>query len=139
VLVGPGVHVRQGPDGRVFVGEDPGPPRQPDHTALLAGRTEFPEGAIAERHAKRLLAAAAGFLPSLADAPIEKLRLCLRPVPEDGYPAVGPVPGCPDVYAAVTHSGVTLGPLLGRLVAQEVLDGVPADLLEPYRPVRWTS
>jgi len=30
-------------------------------------------------------------------------------------------------------SGAT-GGLLGRLIAQEVLDGVAADLLEPYRP-----
>ena len=33
-----------------------------------------------------------------------------------------------------THSGVSLGPLLGRLVASELLDDVEVDLLAPYRP-----
>ena len=32
--------------------------------------------------------------------------------------------------------GVTLGPLRGRLIAQELLDGASTDLLEPYRPAR---
>jgi len=136
VVVGPGVHVRQALDGRILVGEDPGPPSEPDHTEFLAGRAEFPEPEIAERHAQRVLAAAARFLPGLASARVEKLHLCLRPMPQDGYPAVGPAQACPDVYAAVTHSGVTLGPLLGRLIAQELLDGVSTDLLEPYRPWR---
>jgi glycine/D-amino acid oxidase-like deaminating enzyme len=103
---------------------------------LLAGRTEFPDDEIAGRHSGRLLAAAASFLPGLAAARVEQLHLCLRPVPADGYPAVGPAPACPDVYAAVTHSGVTLGPLLGRLISQELLDGAPTELLEPYRPTR---
>lgn len=85
-------------------------------------------------HARRLLAAAAAYLPGIAGARIEQVHLCLRPVPLDGYPVVGPSRACPDVYAAVTHSGVTLGPLLGRLIAQELLDGVATELLAPYRP-----
>ena len=136
VVVGPGVHARQAQDGSILVGEDPGPPRQPDHTEFLAGRTEFPDPEIAERHARRLLAGAARFWPGLSSARVERLDLCQRPVPADGYPAVGPAPACPDVYAAVTHSGVTLGPLLGRLIAQELLDGASTDLLGPYRPAR---
>jgi glycine/D-amino acid oxidase-like deaminating enzyme len=136
VVVGPGVHARQAADGRILVGEDPGPPSEPDHSEFLAGRTEFPDPEIAERHARRLLAAAASFLPGLTAARVEQLQLCLRPVPVDGYPALGPAPACPDVYAAVTHSGVTLGPLLGRLIAQELLDGASTELLEPYRPTR---
>lgn len=134
VVVGPRAHARQGLDGRFVLGEDPGPPREPDHAELLAGRTEFPDPETADRHARRLLAAAAAYLPGIAGARIEQVHLCLRPVPLDGYPVVGPSRACPDVYAAVTHSGVTLGPLLGRLIAQELLDGVATELLAPYRP-----
>jgi len=36
-------------------------------------------------------------------------------------------------YVAVTHSGATLGPLLGRLIAEEITTGVMPRELEPYR------
>jgi glycine/D-amino acid oxidase-like deaminating enzyme len=49
----------------------------------------------------------------------------------DGYPLVGPQ--LPGLYTVVTHSGITLGPHLAELVAQEVR-GRPAEALEPYRP-----
>jgi glycine/D-amino acid oxidase-like deaminating enzyme len=37
----------------------------------------------------------------------------------------------------VSHSGVTLGPLWGRIVAAELLDGVSDPRLAPYRPARF--
>jgi glycine/D-amino acid oxidase-like deaminating enzyme len=41
---------------------------------------------------------------------------------------------------AVTHSGVTLAPILGKHVATEVLgDGVAAGALAPYRPTRFPA
>jgi glycine/D-amino acid oxidase-like deaminating enzyme len=56
-----------------------------------------------------------------------------RPMPADGLPFVGPVPGVLGAYAAVLHSGVTLGPAVGRLVAQEVVLGHPASELSGLR------
>ncbi len=41
------------------------------------------------------------------------------------------------VYAVATHSGVTLGPLLGRLVAEELIDGRSSPLLATFRPDRF--
>ena len=35
------------------------------------------------------------------------------------------------------HSGVTLGPLIGRLAAMEILDGVRVEPLAPYRIERF--
>ncbi|NIP14273.1 MAG: FAD-binding oxidoreductase, partial [Pseudomonadales bacterium] len=35
------------------------------------------------------------------------------------------------------HSGVTLSPLVGRLAASEILDGVRVEMLEPYRVERF--
>lgn len=35
------------------------------------------------------------------------------------------------------HSGVTLAPLIGRLVAAELVDGTADDQLEDYRPARF--
>ena len=43
------------------------------------------------------------------------------------------------MYLAVMHSGVTLAPLIGRLAAQEILDDVRVDLLEPYRLERFSG
>ena len=35
------------------------------------------------------------------------------------------------------HSGVTLAPLVGRLAAMEILDGVRVQMLEPFRLERF--
>ena len=56
------------------------------------------------------------------------------PYPADAHPILGWIKE-KKVYVAVTHSGATLGPLLGRLVANEVL-GTEEDDLRHYRPDR---
>ncbi|MDN0200138.1 FAD-dependent oxidoreductase [Streptomyces sp. S.PNR 29] len=56
-----------------------------------------------------------------------------RPVPADG-PLIGPVTPDGSVYAAVTHSAVTLAPTVGRLVASELATGAPAAELRRCRP-----
>ncbi|MEO0358769.1 MAG: FAD-dependent oxidoreductase, partial [Pseudomonadota bacterium] len=66
------------------------------------------------------------------------LTLAHRPMPSDGLPIIGAV--AKGVYAAVMHSGVTLGPVVGGLVAQEVLNGptnTTQSQLAPYRPDRF--
>jgi glycine/D-amino acid oxidase-like deaminating enzyme len=70
-----------------------------------------------------LMERAVRILPGLAGSPIETARIGVRPVPEDGFPLVGPVPGTQGLYVVCTHSGVTLGPLLGRIAAREILTG----------------
>ncbi len=65
------------------------------------------------------------------------VRLAARPMPADGLPIVGPVPGVDGVHVAVTHSGVTLAPVVGRLVAGEVVTGARADELGGVRPDRF--
>lgn len=89
----------------------------------------------AEAHVARV----ADYLPAARGARVEVARLGVRPMPPDGHPIVGPVPGLDGFYIAVTHSGVTLGPLLGRLVATELLTGTPEPRLAPYRPDRFES
>ena len=70
-------------------------------------------------------------LPSVS-LEIKNVMLGVRPVPKDGLPMVGWVDG---VYAATMHSGITLGPLIGQLVAAEVM-GTPQAVLAPFRPDR---
>jgi D-amino-acid dehydrogenase len=51
----------------------------------------------------------------------------IRPVAADGLPIVGCLPGAENVVVATGHGmlGLTLGPVTGRQVASEILDGVP--------------
>ena len=86
--------------------------------------------------AHRLLAAAQKIVPSLEQATIERAIVGVRSIPGDGLPIVGYVPGVTGLYAVATHSGVTLGPWLGRIVAREVSGEIEDARLVPFRPGR---
>jgi glycine/D-amino acid oxidase-like deaminating enzyme len=86
-----------------------------------------------------VVAQVARYLPALAAARVEAARLGVRPMPPDGYPIVGAHPELTGFYVVVTHSGVTLGPVLGPLVAAEMLDGRQEPVLAPYRPERFLA
>ena len=78
-------------------------------------------------------------LPALEEAEIVEARFGLRPVPADGHSCVGALPEISGYYEAVTHSGVTLGPLIGRLLAREILTGEVDPLIAPFRPDRFPA
>jgi len=86
-----------------------------------------------------LLKRARNLLPALEGAEIVEARFGLRPVPGDGHSCVGALSGIPGYYEAVTHSGVTLGPLIGRLLAREILAGEVDPLIAPFRPDRFPA
>jgi D-amino-acid dehydrogenase len=62
-----------------------------------------------------------------------------RPTAPDDLPVIGPVPGREGLYVATGHGtlGVTLGPTTGQLVAREIVDREPQDLLSPFRITRF--
>ncbi|MFD7816436.1 NAD(P)/FAD-dependent oxidoreductase [Streptomyces sp. NPDC059785] len=68
-----------------------------------------------------------------AECRVLSCRAGRRPMPEGG-PLVGPVTPDGSVHVAVAHSAVTLGPTVGRLVADELADGRPAGELRRCRP-----
>jgi len=118
----PGVHFRPDGGGRIVLAEG-----AHDH--------DWKEGAE-PWPAERSLAAVAAHLPALAGARVETTRIGVRPMPPDEKPIVGGIPGLDGFYIIVSHSGVTLGPLWGRIAAAELLDGVVDPRLDPYRPAR---
>jgi glycine/D-amino acid oxidase-like deaminating enzyme len=124
VLLTPIGNVKQKPDGRIVTGLDFGP-----------SADEHPTKEQGAQFLKKMSA----ILPSLAAAPVEKVTLGLRPLPKDSYPIIGFPAGRRDVYLTVMHSGITLGPLVGRLAAMEILDGVQVDPLAPYRLERFKT
>jgi glycine/D-amino acid oxidase-like deaminating enzyme len=86
-----------------------------------------------------LLERARHVLPALEEAEVVEARYGMRPVPADGHSCVGKLSGIPGYYEAVTHSGVTLGPLIGRLLAREILTGALDPLIAPFRADRFPS
>ncbi len=87
--------------------------------------------------AGELLRRARRVIRGLDGADVTGYRVCVRPMPADGQSIAGWLPGADGFYVAVTHSGVTLGAHLGRLITAEVTGGAPAAGLEPYRPGRF--
>ena len=87
--------------------------------------------------AERSLAAVSAHLPALAGARVEATRIGVRPMPPDERPMVGALADVVGLYVVVSHSGVTLGPLWGRIAAAEILDGALDPRLGPYRPGRF--
>jgi glycine/D-amino acid oxidase-like deaminating enzyme len=83
------------------------------------------------RRAKRLL-------PGVTGRQVTETRVGVRPYPADHVSSIGTVPGIPGYVEAVTHSGVTLGPLLGRLMAEEILHGSIDPISHPFRAERFS-
>ena len=80
---------------------------------------------------------AADLSARFAGASVQSMRVGLRAFPIDGSPVCGWINSIGGLYVVVTHSGVTLAPLLSRLVADEIFDGVEASVLRPFRPSRF--
>jgi glycine/D-amino acid oxidase-like deaminating enzyme len=74
--------------------------------------------------------------PKLKGVPLEAARITKRSIPKDSYPMVGPLPGWEGLYIIATHSGVTMAPLLARLLTREILDGQVDERLATFRPER---
>jgi glycine/D-amino acid oxidase-like deaminating enzyme len=122
VTLSPLGNIKQKPDGRIVTGSD------------------FAEGggddsvAAGERFLKKI----AAVVPALEKTGVEKMTKGYRPMPQDGFPIVGFARGAANIYITVMHSGVTLGPLVGRFAALEILDGAHVDALAPYRLERFS-
>ena len=62
-----------------------------------------------------------------------------KPIPGDGEPVVGALKAVPGYYVAFSHSGATLGLIVGELLAYEVATGAEHPMLATFRPERFTS
>jgi glycine/D-amino acid oxidase-like deaminating enzyme len=122
----PAVHMRPGWTGGVVL--------ESGEVNELVDRRTAPDtldrlGRELVRRAERLLA---GF-----HAAAVRRTLCVRPLPVDGHPIVGRLPEPGNLYLAVTHSGITLAPVLAELVDADLRQG--AEELTPYRPARFAG
>ena len=122
VIEAPGLLMKQELDGRIVAAEDFGGGPVPNDPEA--------EGA-------RVLALVKSHLSDAGGLEVERVTVGTRPIPEDGFPAVGFAPSLAGLYVAVMHSGVTLAPAVGRFAAAEILDDVRVEVLEPFRPARF--
>jgi glycine/D-amino acid oxidase-like deaminating enzyme len=128
---------KQMSDGSIVGTDAPLPPDLTVHAAIRAAPGDFPSDELRSQHGNRILTKIASVLPAAQGVPLARLTLGFRPLPTDDLPVVGAVPGAPGVYCTVTHSGVTLAPILARYVTREIVDGELVDALAPYRPERF--
>jgi glycine/D-amino acid oxidase-like deaminating enzyme len=139
VIYGEGIHFKQMSNGRIVAADSTYAPDTPVHQGILHEQQNFPDDVIQNMHGQRIIEKVAAVLPGARDAEFDRLTLGFRPLPEDDYPIVGFVPGSTDVYIAVMHSGVTLAPIMGRMINREIMNDVSVEALNPYRPERFSN
>lgn len=121
-----GVHLRPDAGGGLLIGAA-------DLDALAGDGSSVP----AVDAAKPLLERAMAVFPPARDCHISGVRAGVRPMPADGHTIAGRLPGWGNAWVIVTHSAITMGPLVGRLIAGEILGGAVSAALEPFRPDRF--
>ncbi|MGH7880679.1 MAG: NAD(P)/FAD-dependent oxidoreductase, partial [Candidatus Binataceae bacterium] len=130
--------LKQLPNGRIVAETNYGrPPDIPAHVQILKETIPFPSKALEKIHGERIFADISKDFKCARGATLSAIKLGFRPLPKDGFPVVGTVPGAADIYVATTHQGVSLAPIMGRFVTQELLTGSLVDMLAPYRPERF--
>lgn len=125
ILAAPGQEVRQEADGSLLA------PAAARHQSDAAEKISAPPQVLLDDTLARLRA----LLPGVAIG-AASLALAERPVPGDGLPALGPVPGVAGLWLAVMHSGVTLAPRVAEGLAGALLGGAMAEDMVPFDPAR---
>ena len=125
VLMTNDVHFKQNADGSLTAGE------------IFSG--DFDENIVALDLASDVLSRISKKFDFNTNLIATNIKIGTRPVPIDGFPVVGNIEEQKGVFVAVMHSGVTLAPLIGQLLASEMLNTTKSPLLEPFRPSRFVN
>jgi glycine/D-amino acid oxidase-like deaminating enzyme len=84
-----------------------------------------------------LLAEASAVLEGNPKLVLDSYGVGPKPIPGDGEPVFGELPGIAGYHVAFSHSGATLGLIAGELLADEIVTGEPHPLLKTFRPSRF--
>ena len=128
-VMGAGFFVRPHRHGEVLLSGD-------GHGVALSA--DSPSDAVMSA-AEALLSLVGKTVPALRGSRILTAGVGLRALTQDSVSIVGPSDVVPNLYVSVTHSGVSLAPHLGKLIARELLTGQPEKALEPFRLTRFSS
>jgi sarcosine oxidase subunit beta len=77
--------------------------------------------------------------PILEELPVIRQYAGIRPMPRDGKPYLGPVEQIPGLYLAVSHSGITLSPIYGKIISDLIIMGQTDLPINLYCPERYTE
>jgi glycine/D-amino acid oxidase-like deaminating enzyme len=118
LLSHPTLDVRQGPDGRVWMG-------------TVASDDDFGLD-VRVNDTQAILATAARQVPALSSVTVERVWAGIRATTADGQPILDRMPQLPGGYVAVGHSGITLAPIIGHLMAEFIMSGRKPALMRPF-------
>lgn len=132
VLNTPRVAVRPAPGGTFSLDAD---------WAADEGVTMRADGGydIDEAVVDALLAEAAKVMEGNPKLEVASIGVGGKPIPGDGEPVVGALKAIPGYYVAFSHSGATLGLIVGELLAHEIATGAEHSMLATFRPERFAS
>lgn len=131
VLNTPRVAVRPMPDGRLVLDADWA---EKSIEIGADGSLTVPEASV-----QGLLDEGSRVLAGNPRLAVQRVAAGLKPIPGDGEPVVGAVAAISGLYTLFTHSGATLGLILGELLAEEVLTGQPSPVLDAFRLERFDA
>lgn len=77
------------------------------------------------------------YVPAAEGIRISRWSIGTRPIPADGRATAGLLPSLPGYGEITTHSAITMGPLLGKLIATEIITGERDPLLANFSPERF--
>jgi glycine/D-amino acid oxidase-like deaminating enzyme len=129
VLNTPRVAVRPAPGARFVL--------DADWSEQEVGRRDDGTFEVGESTIAGLLREAAAVLAGSPELRAESYGVGLKPIPGDGDPVLGRVPGVDGLSVAFTHSGATLGLIAGELLADDIVDDAEHPMLAPFRPARF--
>ena len=107
-----------------------------DGRVLIATGTHDTMEEDLEGSARSALQRLAKLAPVTQEVRYQTLMLRNRPIPGDGLPMVGPVPRVENLWMALTHSGMTLAPVIANGISDMVLGEFSRTNLAPFLPER---
>ena len=116
-------NMQQTASGTIVVGVT----REPEHEDALSS----------PRGIEEILATAVRLIPALAGIRLVRAWAGVRIVPAGGYPVFGPVDGADGLLVCVMHRGITLGPVVGKILAELASAGHTDWDLTPYAASRF--
>ncbi|WP_159947628.1 FAD-binding oxidoreductase [Rhizobium sp. 18065] len=130
VLNTPRVAVRPAPGGTFSLDAD---------WAADEGVTLRPDGRyeIDDTVVEALLVEASKVMEGNPKLEIASIGVGGKPIPGDGEPVVGALKAIPGYYVVFSHSGATLGLIVGELLAYEIVTGGEHPMLKTFRPERF--
>jgi glycine/D-amino acid oxidase-like deaminating enzyme len=131
VLNTPRVAVRPAPGGTFSLDADWA--AEEGVTVRADGTYEIDDSVIAE-----LLTEAAKVLEGNPELEVASVGVGGKPIPGDGEPVIGAIKAIPGYYVAFSHSGATLGLIVGELLAFEVVTHTEHPMLATFRPERFS-